>query len=356
MSTQPAYEIAATRIMATIPFLIYFLLLAAAYAEPATIQPGEVWPDDRGQHIQAHGGGIIKQGDVFYWFGEDRAKDLDPEKRHVSCYSSQDLAHWSFRRRVLELADPENFGPRWILERPKVFYNAKTQQFVMYMHIDGPAKPESLKGGYELARVGIAICDTVDGEYRYQRSFRPLGNQSRDLGQFIDDDGSAFLVSEDRPRGFHIYKLADDYLSIEKDMCMVPAHLEGGAIVHYEGLYYAIGSGLTGWAPNPNKYATATKLDGPWSDFKDIAPPETNTYGSQSTMLLKVAGSKATSVIFMGDIWKPQSQWNSRYLWMPLDIRNGEMSLPKPQSWRINVATGEAELISDDKANLGLKK
>ena len=344
------------RIMAIIPLLAHFLFSAVAFTEPAIIQPGEVWPDDRGQHIQAHGGGIIKLGDTFYWFGEDRAKDLDSDKRYVSCYSSKDLAHWSFRHRVLELVDPENFGPRWILERPKAFYNAKTKQYVMYVHIDGPAKPDSLKGGYELARVGVATCDKVDGDYKYQRSFRPLGHQSRDLGQFIDDDGSAYLISEDRPNGFHIYKLSDDYLSIERDVCLIPAHLEGGAIAHYDGLYYAIGSELTSWAPNPNKYATATKLDGPWSEFKDIAPQETKTYGSQSTMLLKIAGSKATSVIFMGDMWKPQSQWNSRYLWMPLEIGNGKMSLPKPQSWRINVETGESDLIRDDKGCGGGEK
>ena len=82
--------------------------------------------------------------------------------------------------------------------------------------------------------------------------------------------------------------------------------MEGGAIVHYKGLYYAIGSALTGWTPNPNKYATARTLEGPWSEFRDIAPPEAKTYGSQSTMLLKVVGTKATTVIFMGDIWKPR--------------------------------------------------
>ena len=90
-------------------------------------------------------------------------------------------------------------------------------------------------------------------------------------------------------------------------MCLIAAHMEGGAIVHYQGLYYAIGSGLTGWAPNPNKYATAKSLEGPWSEFKDIAPPETN-YGSQSTMMVKVVGTKKTTVIFMGDIWKPRDR------------------------------------------------
>jgi hypothetical protein len=318
-----------------------WLVAAAASAAPQPIKPGAIWPDDRGLHVQAHGGGIIKVGDTFYWFGEDRAKDNDPTKRFVACYASKDLAHWTFRRQVIQLADPENFGPGWILERPKVFFNAKTKAFVMYMHIDGPLPGQT--GGYKLARVGVATCDTVDGDYKYLRSFRPLEQESRDIGQFIDDDGSAYLIFESRPtKGFFVAKLSDDYLSVEKEICLIEAPLEGGAIVHYNGLYYAIGSALTGWAPNPNKYATAPALSGPWSEFKDIAPPETKTYGSQSTMMLKVVGSKTTTVIFMADIWKPRTQWDSRYLWMPLEIGDGKLRLPEPREWTLDIATGEA--------------
>jgi len=58
-------------------------------------------------------------------------------------------------------------------------------------------------------------------------------------------------------------------------------------------------------------------------------PPETNTYGSQSTMMLKVVGSKATTVIFMADVWQPATQWDSRYLWMPLEIGAGRLRLPR---------------------------
>ena len=241
-----------------------------AMAVPAAFNPGADWPDNRGQHIQAHGGGILKLGSEYYWFGEDRTQGLDHSYRYVSCYSSSDLAHWTFRGQVVKLADPEELGPRWVLERPKVFYNAKTKKYVMYAHIDG-------KGSYKFASVAVLTCDTVDGDYRYLKSFRPLGHESRDIGQFVDDDGSAYLIFEDRPFGFRIASLSDDYLNVEKEVCLFPQHLEGGAVVHYQGLYYVIGSGLTGWTPNPNKYATAAKLSGPWSEFKDIAPRETRT-------------------------------------------------------------------------------
>ena len=189
------------------------------------------------------------------------------------------------------------------------------------------------------------MSDTVDGDYQYVKSFRPLGQESRDIGQFIDDDGSAYLIFEDRPaKGFHIAKLSDDYMTVEKDVALIRAPLEGGAVVHYKGLYYAVGSALTGWAPNPNKYATAEKLEGPWSEFKDIAPPETNTYGSQSTMLLKVAGTKTTTVLYMGDIWKPKTQWDSRYLWMPLEIGSGKLWLPEPKPFSIDIKTGVVKI------------
>ena len=191
----------------------------------------------------------------------------------------------------------------------------------------------------------MAISDTVDGDYRFLKNFRPLNRESRDIGQFIDDDGSAYLIFEDRPaKGFHIAKLSSDYLNVEKDVCLIDAPLEGGAVIHYKGLYYALGSALTGWNANPNKYATAAKLEGPWSEFKDIAPPEVRTYGSQSTMLLRVAGSKDTTVIFVGDIWRPRTQWDSRYLWMPVEIGDGKLWLPEPKEWTLDIVTGEASI------------
>ena len=37
--------------------------------------------------------------------------------------------------------------------------------------------------------------------------------------------------------------------------------------------------------------------------MQNIAPPEANTYDSQSSMLIKVAGTKTTAVIYVGDRW-----------------------------------------------------
>ncbi|WP_183558952.1 family 43 glycosylhydrolase [Mucilaginibacter sp. SP1R1] len=319
-------------------------------AQTDTIKPGEVWPDAQGNHIQAHGGGIIKVKNDYFWYGEQRRQGLDTNYRYVSCYTSKDLVNWKFKNDV-KIAKPDTVLDKWVIERPKVYYNSKTKKYVMYMHVDGQVKSttpnQKPTSGYGYARVGVAISNKPTGPFKVLKTFRPLGHESRDIGQFIDDDGTAYLIFEDRPYGFRIAKLSDDYLSVEKEMCLIPYHMEGGAIVHYNGLYYAIGSALTGWSANPNKYATATSLAGPWTDFKDIAPPETKTYGAQSTMMIKVVGSKKTTVIFMGDIWKPKTQWDSRYLWMPVEIGDGKLWLPKPGPWKLDVKTGEATVIKN---------
>lgn len=313
------------------------LFTSAPAQKQTVIRPGEIWPDTKGNHIQAHGGGITQIKDTYYWYGEARAQDQDPDKRYVGCYSSKDLTNWKSEGNVLVMSNPDTLASNWVLERPKVFYNKKTKKYVMYVHIDV---------NYKLAQVGIAVSDKPTGPFEYVRRFRPLGYESRDIGQFIDDDGKAYLIFEDRPNGgFRIARLSEDYMDVEKNMSLVKARIEGGAIVNYNGLYYCIGSGLTGWKPNPNKYATATSLEGPWTEFKDLAPAETNTYGAQSSMLVKVVGSKKTTVLFLGDIWKPDTQWDSRYLWMPLEIGNGKLWLPTPQPFTLNIKTGETTLV-----------
>lgn len=86
-----------------------------------------------------------------------------------------------------------DLGARRIVERPKVIYNEQTAMYVMYVHIDNE--------DYTDARVGVATCKTVAGGYEYRGSFRPLGYESRDIGLFQDDDGAAYLLTEDVSNG-----------------------------------------------------------------------------------------------------------------------------------------------------------
>jgi hypothetical protein len=54
-----------------------------------------------------------------------------------------------------------------ILERPKVVFNRKSGQFVMWFHLE-------FKGtGSATARTAVATAPHVTGPYRYIKSFRP---------------------------------------------------------------------------------------------------------------------------------------------------------------------------------------
>ena len=120
------------------------------------------------KHIQAHGGGILKFGDTYYWFGEDRGTKsrLAQSPRQLLCLD-EFRGLEILRRRFKHGRDRTNFGRGLVLERPKVFYNAPTKKFVMYFHMDD--------GRYQVASVGVAVSDTVDGDYTIPEIFPSAG-------------------------------------------------------------------------------------------------------------------------------------------------------------------------------------
>ena len=44
----------------------------------------------------------------------------------------------------------------------------------------------------------------------------------------------------------------------------------------------------------------------------------------------------------MDDICKRRTQWDFRFLWMPLEIGGGKLRLPDPKPWTIALKTGVA--------------
>src|SRR5947209_8019183 len=98
------------------------------------------------------------------------------------------------------------------------------------------------------AKVGVATSSSICGNYSYRGSFRPLGNQSRDMGLFKDDNGTAYLLSEDRAHGLRIDRLSADYLSVVSAVVVLTPNHEAPAMFKLNGRYYLLGSHLTGWA------------------------------------------------------------------------------------------------------------
>ena len=59
--------------------------------------PGEIWKDNNGVHINAHGGGVINYNGTYYWFGEHKSDSTSSAMVGVTCYSSKNLVDWTNR-------------------------------------------------------------------------------------------------------------------------------------------------------------------------------------------------------------------------------------------------------------------
>lgn len=357
----------------TVTFYLLIISVAGFGQEKmSSVRPGQIWPDNEGKHINAHGGGIIYHNGTYYWFGEYRLprSEKDRSRYGVSCYSSKDLLTWKNEGLALKIiTDTASIlNPGCVIERPKVIYNKKTGKFVMWFH-------HELKGeGYKAALTGVAVSDNITGPYKYVRSLRPNagkwpqnfseefkkakegestlkewspewikavkeglfvrrdfegGQMARDMTLFVEKNGKAYHVhSSEENMTLHFSELTDDYLDFTgKYFRVLPGDSnEAPAIFHAKGKYYMFTSGTTGWKPNPARLSVATKLTGNW---KTIGNPcrgteEENkiTFGSQSTQILPVEGMK-NAFIYMGDRWIPENLADSRHIWLPLEWENG---------------------------------
>ena len=335
------------------------------------IWSGQLWPDNHGVHVNAHGGGILYHRGTYYWFGEHKAENTSNAMVGVTCYSSKNLTDWKNEGVALAVSDEQgsDIEKGCILERPKVIYNATTRKFVMWFHLE-------LKGlGYRAARAGVAVADKVTGPYHFLRSQRvnayryPLnvtesekaamaklqpkdyaewwtpkwrraiekglflqrdlstGQMARDQTVYVDDDGKAYhIFSSEDNLTLQIAELSEDYTFHTGRFVRVAAggQNEAPAIFKKDGTYWMITSGCTGWEPNKARMFSARDIMGPWKQHESpcVGPKADLTFGGQSTYVLKVEGRR-DAFIFMADIWRPKHPSDARYIWLPIDFKNG---------------------------------
>jgi hypothetical protein len=349
-----------------------------------SFHPGEIWNDTNGKVINAHGGGILYYNGTYYWFGEHKIAGPigNTAQIGVHCYSSKDLYNWKDEGIALAVSDDphSDITKGCILERPKVIFNKKTKKFVMWFHLE-------LKGnGYSAARAGVAVSDRAQGPYTFLRSMRPnpgiwplnfpqawktsaiqpdslkawtpqwtkavqeglfvrrdfkSGQMFRDMTAFIDTDENAYLIyaSEDN-QTLQIAQLNDDYTGFSgKYVRVFPGGSnEGPAIFKAEnGNYYMITSGCTGWAPNAARSGVATSIFGTWKALGNpcVGNDSDLTFHAQSTYILPVHGMK-NAFIFMADRWNPKNPIDGRYVWLPIEMNNGKITIKWKDSWNLN--------------------
>ncbi|GGF22187.1 glycoside hydrolase family 43 protein [Flavobacterium limi] len=362
--------------------IIISFLCSLIFGQNNSFEPGKLWKDTDGVHINAHGGGVIFVDGIYYWYGEFKTegKGGNTALKGVSCYSSKDLYNWHNEGIVLKVEEnlKSEITKGCIMERPKVVFNKKTGKYVMWFHLE-------LKGkGYDAARAGVAMSDSPKGPFTYKKSYRPnkgvwpigfkeewksasadqknlkswtpewltaiengmlvrrdfeKGQMSRDMTIYVDDDEKAYLIhSSEENLTLHISELTDDYLDFtDKWTRMSPAgHNEAPAVFKKDGIYYMITSGCTGWDPNEARSFKSKSIWGPWESLGNpcIGKDAELTFHSQSTYIFPVLGKK-DQFIFMADRWKPDNPIDGTYIWLPIKINKEKPILNWLDKWNL---------------------
>lgn len=322
------------------------------------------WLDTNGNHINAHGGGILVHDGRYYWYGEHKSDSTTAALVGVTCYSSDDLKTWTDHGAVLRVTETpgHDLERGCVIERPKVVYNPRTGKFVMWFHL------ELKDRGYSAARYAVAEADNPLGPFRYlgsdrvnpgilpftmtdaerdtMRSLDPAefgewwtpqwreavrrglflgrdlegGQMARDQTVFVDDDGRAYhIYSSEENLTLHIAELSDDYARHSgRYIRVAPGEQnEAPTIFKKDGTYRMITSGCTGWAPNAARLYSAPSIWGPWTrhDNPCQGPGADITFGGQGTYILRLPDG---GYMFMADIWRPELPSSSTYLWIPV--------------------------------------
>ena len=308
----------------------------------AKIQPGLTLYDTNGDTLHAHAGDITKVGNKWYFIGEAPRilQGTFGDFGGFNCYSTADLANWKYEGMVL----PPNPNAGYLSSKsriaydPHVLYNSTTKKYVMVM-----AEYNDSTGGCVFI---WATSDSINGTYTLAKVYDPkvfIG----DFMAYKDDDGTGYLIYDDRHQANVIDRLSADYLSITGRVCQAtPGGCdEAPCLVKIGGTYYLYNSYCSYWSPNQGHYWTATNIAGPWSTMvKNIG--DATTYNSQGTTFITVQGSITTTYIYIADRWIcPTGACDKRlstYVMLPLVVgANGSLTMNWYENWYINVATGQ---------------
>ncbi|WP_373264351.1 carboxypeptidase regulatory-like domain-containing protein [Hungatella hathewayi] len=349
--------------------------------------------DTNGKYIQAHGGQIQQltvDGETkWYWVGEDKTNDYRPVGG-IHVYSSDDLYNWDDEGVVLQTmesmaefeSDPyfrELYGDyteeerekifvdldrnNCVMERPKMIYNEKNDNYVIWFHADGRT-PDS-DADYGKAKAGVAVSDSPTGPFKLLGSYKlnyhndPNADHGydgwagrgsvRDMNLFVDDDKTAYVIySSEGNKTTFISRLNDDYTALEadRDEAVEGEHFtrnfvgwsrEAPAMFKYNDKYYIINSGCTGWSPNRADYAVADHPMGPWTSMGDPCTDwgSDTTYDTQSTCVFPVDAENG-KFIYMGDRWNAGYLRDSRYVWLPVEFQEGgRIALRRDENWKL---------------------
>ncbi|MDP9035242.1 MAG: hypothetical protein M3O50_10570, partial [Myxococcota bacterium] len=297
-----------------------------------SIQSGVTWLDDKGNPVNAHGGGVVREGDRFYFYGESFSGGTNTFKA-FAMYSSPDLMNWTFERNILTTQTSGPLGPNRVGERPHILKCPATGEYILVAHAADPT--------YQVDKeVVFATSPTINGQYMFAGILAnavgaPINHS--DIGAY-QDATAGYVVTE----GGASYKMTPDchgWTTVSQAAAF--SGTESPTVFAIGSTHYWLWSHKTGWTSNDNEYGVAPTMDGPWVGQGLLAPAGQTTWNSQRTFVLPVTGTSGTTYVYGGDRWNARDNSKATYVWQPLVVTNSALSMPTYYpSWTIDVARG----------------
>jgi len=268
-----------------------------------SIRPGQEWLDTENKRIEAHGGYLFREGDTWYWYGENKEKTFGNSKMWtygIRYYSSKDLYNWKDEGFLIEPSDNRKdpmFYERRI-DRPHIIRSNVTGKYVCWIKYNDNAsftlyEADSFKGPYTLIK----------------KDYRVLGKKCGDFDFICDENGRPYIFVETDHLDLISMKLRDDCTDVigepvyhYKDITP-PFTREGVACFRKDGKYYLLTSGMMGYVPNPSQIAVADQIEGPYVSLGDphVDEPGVSSYNSQISCIFEYKGK----LISLADRWVP---------------------------------------------------
>lgn len=322
------------------------------------------WHDADGNIINASDGGVIYIEGKYHWYGmafRPLPMASGPNGGQMTdigvvMYESTDLLNWRYEGVILEVSQDPNsdlFAPMRF-ERPKIIYNDRTKQFVLWCHyVKYPGDHGKGDGDCDM---GLAVCDRVNGKYKWQGYTKPIDKNGwvRDMTVYKDKSGDAFLIYDrhvangenggGEDRCLHVVKLSDDYLSFTSTYKRIEsaAWREAPVVAYKNGYYHIITSGLTGWQTNQAKAFRAKGLLEEWEDMGDPCVEDIThtTFNTQGTNAFLVDGTDTQ--IIMLERHNTENFLKSSYVWLPIKFNEDDtISLIYKKEWNISINEGD---------------
>lgn len=279
-----------------------------------SFKPGQLWMDTVGKPIQAHGFSVFynESDGLYYWYGENKEKTKGGPFNKVwhwgvRCYISKDLYNWEDKGLIIS-PQPDNLDsplhPTYCMDRPHIIYCEKTRKYVAWLKI---------MCGTTSQFMSVMQADDFMGPYVFvHKIYKPLEMDTGDFTLVVDKETKKAYFMFDRPH-FELITatLSDTYTEVTSEYSEhyvdlhPPFSREAPAYFEKEGNRYLFTSGTTGYYPNPSSVCKFSN----WHDeYTDLGNPciedidGTSFYG-QFTCVMKVPGKDL--YIAMADRWKP---------------------------------------------------